>query len=66
MSGINIVQGSLIIQKRRVHGYYNCLIVPDATPEEWYFKQFPTEDLIFDFARDLNLAIRREDGNQSE
>lgn len=65
-SQTNLIQGSLIIQKRKVHGAYNCLVVPDSTPEDWYFKQFPNEELIFDFAREFNLAVRREDGNQSE
>lgn len=59
--GTSIVQGSCIIQKRKVHGYFNCLVVPDGASEDWYFKQFPTEQHIYEFAQTYNLAVSKEE-----
>lgn len=59
--GTSIVQGRLVIQKRQTHGVYHALIVPEGASEEWFFRQFPTQELMFDYARNFNLIVEQED-----
>ncbi len=57
-----IVQGQLIIKINRIHGgNFNCLIIPEHTPEEWFFKQFPDEQMIFEYAIQHHLSVRKEE-----
>lgn len=70
MHEIMVTQGSLTILLRKIHGgIFNTLIVPEDTPDEWFFKQFPSEELIFEYALTNKLSVRREersDQHQSE
>jgi hypothetical protein len=60
--GTNIVQGEVIIKINRVHGgIFNCLVIPAQAPDEWFFKQFPDEQLIFDYALANNFSVRKEE-----
>ena len=57
----NIIRGELVVQKRRIHnGAYNVLVIPGNAPSEWFFKQFPTEELITEFALEHCFSIRKE------
>lgn len=58
---INIPQGELTIQPKKMHGALNALVLIFAFPEEWCYKQFPTMELLERFALDNNLTIKREE-----
>lgn len=59
--GTNIVQGSVTIRMQKIHGgMLNCLVVNDVHPEEWFFKQFPNEEMVYEYAIENNLSVRKE------
>ncbi len=61
MPEIHTLQGELIIGNI-VHGAaLNCMIIPYAEPENWFFQQFATEALMEEFAMTYNLVIKRKE-----
>lgn len=57
----NIVQGSVTIRTQKIHGgMLNCLVVVDSHPDEWHFKQFPNEEMVYEYAIEHNLSVKKE------
>lgn len=68
MYGTNIIRGSLTILIRRIHGgVFNTLVVPNHDPSEWFYRQFPDKEMIYEYALENSLTVKEEQsGNQSE
>lgn len=65
MSETTIVQGELIVQKI-VHGAaINTMVVPFDDPQGWYFQQFPTLELLQQFAAEHMLVIKGLENDQN-
>jgi len=59
VSETNTVQGELIIQGVLYGGAaINCMVIPNASPEDWFMKQFPTRELLEEFAFHHRLIIK--------
>ncbi len=65
-SGISIVppkQGELKIGRIIHGGALNCMIIPAANPDDWFMKQFFSQEQVESYAMEFNLTITR-DGNE--
>lgn len=56
MSEIAMLQGKIRIVGM-VHGALNTIVILDAYPDDWEFKQFVDEEQLYAFARENNLAV---------
>jgi hypothetical protein len=61
MPETHTLQGELIIGTI-VHGAaLNCMVVPYATPEDWFFQQFVSQEAAETFAMEHQLVIKRKE-----
>jgi hypothetical protein len=61
VSATDTAQGELIIGNV-VHGAaVNCMIVPFASPDEWYMKQFFSRGELEQFALENALIIKEKE-----
>lgn len=57
---IAIPEGEIFVQKR-VHGLaWNALLTSYKFPEDWCFKQFPTMEMLEEYAAQHKLVIKKE------
>jgi hypothetical protein len=65
MPETHTLQGELIIGTV-VHGAaLNCMVVPYDEPEEWFFKQFVSQEAAEDFALEHNLVMKRKENESN-
>jgi hypothetical protein len=61
MPETHTLQGELIIGTI-VHGAaLNCMVVPYAAPEDWFFQQFVSQEAAETFAMEHQLVIKRKE-----
>lgn len=57
---ISIPEGEILVGKR-VHGLaWNTLVTSYAHPDDWCFKQFPTMEMLEEYAVEYKLVIKKE------
>jgi hypothetical protein len=59
--------GDIIIIRERLHGTaINTLVTPYADPEEWFFKQFPSEEAAREWALRNNITFKENKSSDNQ